>query len=154
MRVADRFYELAIGQEHPLRVSKPLPWLTGLGHLGVRGAVPTETYDAIRSILLLLDGDEEALAGKARRAVAPDFLLGDVEVEFDEDQHFTIQRLAMFALYPSSAALGFQRAEYARLCLSTAKRAARAFAHRTAREFPGPDSRARQRAYLDAFRTS
>ena len=66
--------------------------------------------------------------------------------------HFIVQRFATFAVYPAETMLGFDVAEYAKLCLRLSRRAERAFAHRGAAEFPGPDGRARQRAYFDAFR--
>lgn len=152
MRAADHFYALATARGHALRRPEALPWLTTQGHAAVEGEVRSDVYDALCAIFHLLDGDEDALRAKRRRPVLPDFLFGDVGVEFDEDQHFTIQRLATFAVYPASAVLRFDRAEYAKLCLKIAPRAARAFAHKAAAEFPGPAGRARQRAYFDAFR--
>ena len=55
-------------------------------------------------------------------------------------------------LCPASTVVGFDRVKYAKLCLHVAKRAEHAFAHKSAVEFPGPVSRARQCAHLDAFR--
>lgn len=118
----------------------------------MEGELPDDVRHSLAAIFDVLGGDAERLAAKPPRSVAPDFLLGDALVEFDEVQHFTIQRLATFALYPPSAVLGFDRVEYARLCLAKATRAGRAFAHKEAPEFPGPDSRARQRSYFDALR--
>lgn len=152
MRAADHFYDLATRRGFALQPSGALPWLTGRGHLAVEADLPPEVRLALSQIFDVLDGDEAALLAKPRRSIPSDFLLGAIQVEFDEGQHFTIQRLATLAFYPSSVALGFERLEYARLCLSTARRAGRAFAHKAAGEFPGLHGRARQRAYFDAFR--
>ncbi|WP_205696032.1 hypothetical protein [Conexibacter sp. SYSU D00693] len=150
--MAERFRLLATEAGYDLLPSQPLPWLTTRGHVAVAAHLPTDVHSALQAIFELLDGDEAALAAKPQRSVAPDFLLEGRIVEFDEDQHFTIQRLATFALYPADAQLAFERSVYAKACLATAKRAERAFAHKTATEFPGPYGRARQRAYFDAVR--
>lgn len=152
MRAADRFCELVVGRGHALVGATPLPWLTGRGHVEVEADLPEDVRSSLSRIFALLDGDEDALRRKKARSVAPDFLLGEAEVEFDEDQHFTIHRLATFALYPQRTRLGFDVGHYAKACLTHAKAAERAFAHKAAAEFPGPAGRARQRAYFDAFR--
>lgn len=152
LRAADQFYELVVGRGHALSGPLPLPWLTTRGHAAIEANLPADVRTSLVRIFALLDGNEDALRRKATRSVAPDFLLHTTEVEFDEDQHFTIQRLATFALYPSQARLGFDVAHYAKVCLALSKQAERAFAHKTAVEFPGPAGRARQRAYFDAFR--
>ena len=63
-----------------------------------------------------------------------------------------VRAVRLSRLCPASTVVGFDRAEYAKLCLHVAKRTERAFAHKSAVEFPGPVSRARQCAHLDAFR--
>jgi hypothetical protein len=63
-----------------------------------------------------------------------------------------VRALRLSRLCPASTVVGFDRVEYAKLCLHVAKRAERAFAHKSAVEFPGPVSRARQRAHFDTFR--
>jgi hypothetical protein len=152
MRAADHFLHLATDRGYALRPAVALPWLTTRGHLTVEAMLPADVLDAVRAIFRLLDGDGALLAAKGLRPVMPDFRLGEQAIEFDEDQHFTIQRLGTLVLYPDAAPLGFDREHYAKLCLETSKRAERALPHRQAAEFPGPASRARQRAYFDAFR--
>lgn len=152
MRAAAQFLALAQARGHALTKATPLDWLTNRGHLDLEGRVPASVFESLAAIFDLLDGDQRALASKRPRRVASDFMLGPVLVEFDESQHFTIHRLATFALYPADARLGFDRAAYGKLCLGWAGKALRSYAHAVAAEFPGTFSRARQRAYLDAVR--
>ena len=63
-----------------------------------------------------------------------------------------VRALRLSRLCPASTVVGFDRVKYAKLCLHVAKRAEHAFAHKSAVELPGPVSRARQCAHLDAFR--
>ena len=63
-----------------------------------------------------------------------------------------VRALRLSRRCPASTVVGFDRGKHAKLCLHAAKRAEHAFAHKSAVEFPGPVSRARQCAHLDAFR--
>lgn len=84
------------------------PWLTNAGHLrvAVAGHLDESRAAAIRSIYLVLGGDETLLAGK-RSGSDPrlDFLLeaNGLAVEVDEIQHFTTDRLRTLDLYPPNA---------------------------------------------------
>jgi hypothetical protein len=133
-----------------------LPWLTRHGHVApsVRSGLPSRTVAALDEILQCLGGDGPALAAKTRGAMRGDFLLRPDEllVEYDEIQHFTSARIATLALYPPDAVLSFRPAEYAAIAELWREKGDRAFAHKSAAEFPGPQGRQRQRAYFDAFR--
>lgn len=63
-----------------------------------------------------------------------------------------VQALRLCRLRPASTFVEFDRVRYAKLFLHVARRAEHAFAHKSAVEFTGPVSRARQCAHLDAFR--
>jgi len=134
----------------------PVAWLTRNGHLSpkVGDKLPADTRDALDRILDALQGDAAALAAKTRGSSRVDFILESrgIVVEYDEVQHFTTARLKSLSLYPATAALGFDRSDYAALVRRWASRGDKGFAHKTAAEFPGPAGRQRQRAYFDAFR--
>lgn len=144
----------AVGLELTPEVS--LPWLTRHGHVlpAVRDRLPEWATVAIDRIFRVLGGDEALLAGKTRGSMRADFLLmpHEVEVEYDEIQHFTASRLTTLEMYPAKAELAFQPAEYASIVQTWRLKGDRGFAHKLAAEFPGPNGRARQRAYFDAFR--
>ncbi len=133
-----------------------MPWLTRNGHLApvVHDQVPAETLDVLDRVLEALDGDAVALAAKTRGSSRVDFILEPqgVVVEYDEVQHFTSARLKTLALYPTTAPLGFDRAEYIALVKRWVAQGDRGFAHKAAAEFPGRAGRQRQRAYFDALR--
>jgi hypothetical protein len=113
MRAADHFFTLATGRGHARRPPEPLPWLTTQGHVAIEGRIPVDAYEAVRAIFDSLDGDEGALRSKPLRPVLPELFLGDAVVEFDEEQHFTIQRLATLVIYPASSDVGIDRAQHA-----------------------------------------
>jgi hypothetical protein len=139
-----------------LRANVAVPWLTRHGHLepDVQRKLPQKALDALDRILTELGGDADALASKTRGSSRVDFILeaAGAIVEYDEVQHFTSARLKTLALYPRSSALGFDLDAYIEIVRRWASRGDRAFAHKTAAEFPGGAGRQRQRAYLDAFR--
>ncbi|MEJ7787414.1 MAG: hypothetical protein WKF96_21630 [Solirubrobacteraceae bacterium] len=120
----------------------------------VRDQVPAETLNVLDRILEALDGDAVALAAKTRGSSRVDFILEPqgVVVEYDEVQHFTSARLKTLVVYPTTAQLGFDRAEYIALVKRWVAQGDRGFAHKTAAEFPGRAGRQRQRAYFDALR--
>lgn len=88
------------------------------------------------------------------RFLTPDLVRLDTGtlVEVDEVQHFTSARLTALCLYPRDVSLGFDLDEYLALAEQWRGRGDRAFAYKTAREFPGTAGRQRQRAYFDAVR--
>ncbi len=139
-----------------LRADVALPWLTRNGHLKptVIETLPASTREAMDRILADLGGDAAALAAKTRGAMRADFILErrGVVVEYDEVQHFTTARLTTLALYPPDAPLGFDPSAYAEMTARWSASGDKAFAHKTASEFPGHAGRQRQRAYFDAFR--
>jgi len=139
-----------------LRPDEDLDWLTRYGHLQptVRAKLPSNVLKAIEAIFAELGGDDEALRVKTRGRMDADFLLvpGSWHVEYDERSHFTTARRATFAHYPAAVPLGYDGVAYQELCELHERRGNQAFAHKTAREFPGQLGRARQRAYFDAFR--
>lgn len=83
-----------------------------------------------------------------------DFLVAstELEVEYDEIQHFTTARIATLELYPRDAPLAFAPADYVKVAEQWRARGDKGFAHKQAAEFPGPAGRQRQRAYFDTFR--
>jgi hypothetical protein len=139
-----------------LRPDEDLAWLSRHGHLQptVAAKLPSDALKAIRAIFAQLGGDGDALLAKTRGKMDADFLLepGSWHVEYDERSHFTTARRATFAHYPAAVPLGYDAEAYQELCELHERRGNRGFADKTAREFPGPHGRARQRAYFDAFR--
>lgn len=130
-------------------------WLTPRGHLdpGVASHLPDEARLALDRILVAIDGDPATLAAKRRGSMRVDFMTSTaLVVEYDEVQHFTSARQKTLGLYPPDAPLGFDLAAYAGLVERWRSKGDRAFAHKTAADFPGPAGRQRQRAYFDAFR--
>jgi hypothetical protein len=105
---------------------------------------------ALGDIFRALERDGQALAAKTRGTVKADFLwpARGLAIEVDEVQHFTRFRALTFRHYPPGTALMFRPPEYLRLCNELHEKAERAYAHVLVAEFPGPHSRARQRAYL------
>jgi len=107
-------------------VRAKVPWLNQRGHLGLPdtalAAVP-----AMNAIFEALDGVEIELAAKRVTALPGDFvhIESRVFVEVDESQHFTSFRLATLDLYPEGTPLGFDLAEYKRLCRKWAPRSDR-----------------------------
>lgn len=156
-RLQHRFFELAVASGFPLAAGRAVPWLSSRGHLSadVQSSAPGHVSDALAQIHRRLGGDALLLANKPNRSgPAPDFLhtrLGCI-VEIDEEQHFTTSRLATFELYPADVPLGFDRDEYIDLLGQWKLRGDKAFAHKTASDFPGPGGRQAQRAYNDALR--
>lgn len=155
-RHASLFHQRAQAAGIDLQPDVAVPWLSRNGHLSavVRDKLPADARDALDRILDALDGDAAALAAKTRGSSRVDFILQSrgIVVEYDEVQHFTTARLKTLTLYPATALLGFDRADYMALVRRWAPRGDKGFAHKTAAEFPGPAGRQRQRAYFDAFR--
>jgi hypothetical protein len=131
------------------------PWLTPRGHLDadVHGCLGDDARITLDRILVALDGDADSLAAKRRGSMRVDFMTeSGLIVEYDEVQHFTSSRRLTLDRYPGDAPLGFDPVDYARLIERWLPTGDRAFAHKSAAEFPGAAGRQRQRAYFDAFR--
>jgi hypothetical protein len=156
-RLQHQFLELAVAAGIPLVAGRAVPWLSSRGHLNadVQRKAPEHVTEALAQIHRRLGGDALLLANKSSGAgPVPDFLhtgLGCI-VEIDEEQHFTTSRLATFELYPADVPLGFDRDEYIDLLGRWRTRGDKAFAHKTASDFPGTGGRQAQRAYNDALR--
>jgi hypothetical protein len=155
-RHAAAFFAVATTAGFDLQPDEDLDWLTRHGHLQptVTAKLPSHALKAIEAIFAELGGDDDALRAKTRGRMDADFLLqpGTWHVEYDEHSHFTTSRRATFAHYPTAVPLGYDVEAYQELCELYEQRGNKGFAHKTAREFPGPLGRARQRAYFDAFR--
>lgn len=133
-------------------VRAKVPWLNQRGHLGLpHKAVAVIPH--MEAIFEVLDGVEVELASKRVTALPGDFFhVGSgVFVEVDESQHFTSFRLATLGLYPEGTPLGFDLAQYERVCREWAPRSDRYRRDKAAVGF-GPRGRQRQRAYNDALR--
>ena len=87
-----------------------------------------------------------------RRPAIAQPMLGNVTIGARGPMSRGVRALRLSRLCPASTVVGFDRGKHAKLCLHVAKRAEHAFAHTSAVGFPGPVSRARQCAHLDAFR--
>jgi hypothetical protein len=147
---------LAKAEGLDVQLGTRLAWLTGRGHTGdsVTDA-PRALIDCLAAIHAALEGDATSLAAKRAGAPPiPDLIhvpTGCI-IEVDERQHFTTARERSFEHYPSTVALGFDVDEYRQLIATWRSRADRAFAHRTAVDFPSPGGRQAQRAYNDSVR--
>ncbi len=85
----------------PLELGKPLPWLTGRGHLCeyVQDGSAVDEIAALGLIHESLGGDTNALASKRPgNPPTPDLIHRDLGciIEVDEVQHFTSARLRTF----------------------------------------------------------
>lgn len=130
-------------------------WLTPRGHRhpAVAAKLSETVRAALDEILSALGGDPVAMENKRRGSMRVDFMTETgLVVEYDEVQHFTSARLLTLGLCPPGAALGFDVVAYLSPVEQWRVTGDRAFAHRTAAEFPGRGGRQRQRAYIDAFR--
>lgn len=155
-RVAVQFHELAAAAGFKLLDERPVPWLSPKGHFNpvVQSGVPAQLLKALDTILDALGGDARKLAAKSRGQVRADFVwpARNQIIEVDEIQHFTRHPAATFSCYPAGARLAFVPAAYVRLCNQFYERAEKAYSHVLVPEFPGAQSRARQRAYNDVLR--
>lgn len=148
-----------------LRITKGVrfPWLCEQGHLGLQriGEVDPAVdlarlevvVHALQAIFDELGGDAHVLADGRATGLPGDYVHEPTGalIEIDEHQHFTSFRLASLELYPPESPLGFDRAEYMRLCRRWRDKADRYRRSKEARCF-GAGGRQRQRAYYDALR--
>ena len=141
----------------PLSLGSATSWLSSRGHtLGeVQRSTPYGVLSALESIHRELGGDASTLRSKRLgNAPTPDLLHDDLGciIEVDEVQHFTTSRLRSFTFYPADVPLGFDLGQFVALAQRWAEKGDRAFAHKTAADFPAPGGRQAQRAYNDALR--
>jgi hypothetical protein len=150
-------YALAREAGIELERGTAVPWLSNRGHLNpiLAGVVPAATLSTLSSIHHRLGGDEKALAAKrVGSSPRPDFVLASAKlvIEIDEIQHFTRDRLTTLELYPPSAELAFDVAEYRALIGQWGAVADRYRAVKPSIDFPHAGGRRAQRAYFDAVR--
>lgn len=153
---APLFHREAADAGIELRAEAKLPWLTRHGHLAgvTQEGMPEWALTALDGILDALNGDAAALATTTRGSMTADFLVlpQQVQVEYDEVQHFTTARAVTLGLYPTQAPLAFNPADYAAIVERWRMQRDKGFAHKEAAEFAGRGGRQRQRACFDAFR--
>ncbi|WP_394276424.1 hypothetical protein [Luteococcus sp.] len=128
------------------------PWLNRQGHF----ALPDQCRDIIpilEQAFILLGGDQTAQRGKTRTPLPGDLMDPDrrIMIETDEVQHFTTHRLATLDLIPNGYPLGYDPAQYRRLCHTHHHKADNYYRRKNATGF-GPGGRQRQRAYNDLLR--
>jgi hypothetical protein len=102
--------------------------------------MPKGVLKDIHIKLSLLRGHSDFVT--PRRHLKYDFYLPsrDLVIEYDERQHFTVQRAAALRLYPSKHALGFDRNDWIDVC------------DRTQAVDKSPVYRDEQRAFYDSMR--
>lgn len=151
-----RFMSLANNAGVELRLGTKVPGLTTRGHVmdHVLYGVPAGAVESLRAIFEALGGDAGIIEKKRVNLIDPDLVhpATGTLVEVDELQHFTSARRTTLRLYPRTVSLGFDLDEYVALVEHWRTEGDRAFAHKTAPEFPGEAGRQRQRAFLDAAR--
>ena len=124
------------------------PWLTNIFD-------PID--EDIRPIFSALDGDFSGMNFKSVSKLRPDAYLPALNciLEFDEAQHFTIQRKISLTAYPPGIHLGYDRQHYISLCQihhdSASKKGPPGFRKPT-KDFPFSGGRHSQRALFDSFR--
>jgi hypothetical protein len=124
------------------------PWLTN----------KFENLDTeLRDVFDTLNGSHLGLSRKRTVRLRPDAFLPKFNClfEFDEVQHFTIERKKSLQVYPANCVLGFNRDNYIELCdrseQAAHQKGAAGYRKATA-EFPFEGGRHAQRALFDAFR--
>ena len=157
MRSEIEFMSLAHQAGIPLTPGRRLSWLTNKGHLAepLQGVVPAEVLRLLGELYRSLGGDEAAL--RAKRAGSdpnPDiaFEARGWLVEYDEQQHFTSDRLATLDRYPAGVDVAYDIERYRDMAGRLRTRADRYRAAKPSVDFPFPGGRRSQRAYFDAVR--
>lgn len=130
-----------------------VPWLSGRGHLEPGAAsAPQHVLERLSQIHAALGGRDDLLASKRARYPKVDFFLGnDTIVELDEIQHFSNERLVSLNHYEGMR-VDLDVVAYRELVASFRSVADKAWATKTAADFPFAGGRRAQRAYLDAVR--
>ncbi|MFS0912344.1 hypothetical protein AB3M89_11160 [Microbacterium sp. 179-I 3D2 NHS] len=129
----------------------PMPrvdWLNTHGHFALPAAAAS-ALPALQRAFDALGGDEVEQRSKRLGTLPSDLvhLESKTMVEVDELQHFTSFRLLTLNELPTETS-----DEYRALCAIWSPKADRYRASKTAKGFPGPHGRARQRAYNDLLR--
>lgn len=150
------FAELCVRAGVDIRRGIVIPGLSGRGHFDFEptDSAGEEARSDLQQIFDALGGDHGAMEAKAPRPLKPDFVLPASRhvLELDEVQHFSTARSKTLEHYSRPENSLFDVDEYRKLCRRHHPQADKAFAHKQAAEFPGPQGRQRQRAYLDAVR--
>jgi hypothetical protein len=130
------------------------PWLTERGHLDAAACrAPSVTLDALDDIHAELGGDRRALGRRRPSALPAMVCLPDGRfVAIDGVEHFTSDRLASFAHYPSPWSAGFDVGHYRQLIDTWRQCAAHVFTRRWSPDFDFAGGRRARRAYEDALR--
>lgn len=157
MRSEIEFISLANQAGIPVTPGRRLPWLTNRGHLAepLRGVVPAEVLDQLGDLFRSLGGDETALRAKrAGSDPCPDMAFEERGwlVEYDEQQHFTSDRIVTFDRYPADVDVAYNIDEYRALARRLSGTADRYLAAKQSVDFPFHGGRRSQRAYFDAVR--
>ncbi|AQY00240.1 DUF7255 family protein [Microbacterium foliorum] len=126
-------------------------WLNTHGHF----ALPPHAVDTqplLQRVFEELGGDEREQRSKQLRTLPSDLfhVASGTMVEVDEVQHFTSFRA--LTIRKGLGAASDIGAEYLDLCREWSSAADKYRASKTAKGFPGPFGRARQRAYNDLLR--
>ena len=126
-------------------------WLNTHGHFALPPQA-ADTQHVLQRVFEALGGDEREQRSKQLRTLPSDLFHAatGTMVEVDEVQHFTSFR-ALTIRESLRAASGIE-AEYLDLCRAWSSAADKYRASKTAKGFPGPFGRARQRAYNDLLR--
>jgi hypothetical protein len=157
MRSETEFISLASQAGIQFTPGRRLPWLTNKGHLAdsLRGVVPFNVLESLGELFRSLGGDEAALrAERAGSDPCPDIVFEDRGwlVEYDEQQHFTTDRLTTFDRYPTDINVAYNIDEYRALARRHSGTADRYRAAKQSTDFPFHGGRRSQRAYFDAVR--
>ena len=112
MRSEIEFISLANQAGIQVTPGRRLPWLTNKGHLAesLRGVVPVDVLELLGALFRSLGGDEAALRAKrAGSDPCPDMVFEERGwlVEYDEQQHFTSDRLVTFDRYPTDVDVAY-----------------------------------------------
>jgi hypothetical protein len=136
-----------------LRPGTVVPWLSGRGHLEPgAAAAPRHVLARLSQIHAALGGRDDLLASKRAQYPKVDFFLAnDTIVELDEIQHFSSERLVSLNHYEGMR-VDLDVSAYRELVAVFRSVADKAWAQKTAADFPFPGGRRAQRAYLDAVR--
>ncbi len=145
--------------------SQSFDWLSEQGHLGLERVAkarrdPTlvgpvsAALEQLGAIYARLKGDLSVLEASRENLLLPVELVHEptgTVIEIDESPHFTSFRLAALELYRADVPLGFDLAEYKRLCREWGSRTDGLARGLPAKGF-GFGGVARERAYHDALR--
>ena len=157
MRSEIEFINLANQAGIQVTPGRRLPWLTNKGHLAesLRGVVPDEVLEPLGDLFRSLGGDEAAMRAKRGGSdPCPDIAFTERGwlVEYDEQQHFTSDRLVTFESYPTDVDVAYNIDEYQSMARRMSATADRYRAAKQSVDFPFHGGRRSQRAYFDAVR--